>query len=282
MTAKLTQEEYEHRIHGLGVAVLEEYQGLKKPILHLCKCGREWVSSPGNVLNGQKCKECKRKQMKLRFSKSRGLYETELKPLGIKLLGDYINSRTKTDHICVCGRKFNARPHRVLQGDKCGICTKNKDKLITHRDYLNQLAAREIKVAPIDIYVNMRTKIKHRCVCGNEWDSSPINVLNGWLCGCERSRGEIEIREWLISRGVKFKQEYSFPDLKYKRLLRYDFALFSKEGLFCLIEFQGKQHFKQVGTWHRSKQDFTESQNRDALKREYAERNGIPLIEMMS
>jgi hypothetical protein len=248
--------------------------------LHICKCGKKWLAAPDNVLTGQKCSACKREQMYSKFAKTKEQYEAELHPLGIKLVGPYINSRTKTTHICLCGREFSARPTRVLQGGKCGICTKNKDKLLTHQDYLNRLAERGIKVIPIETYVSMRTKIKHRCVCGNEWDSKPINVLNGWLCGCERSRGEVEIREWLNCHGNEFQQEYSFPDLKYRKHLRYDFALFNGKDLTCLIEFHGSQHFKPIGAWHRTERDFKDLQLRDAMKREYAKRNGIRLIEL--
>jgi len=281
MTAKLSQEEYRDRVNCLGVTVLGEYQGRKTPILHLCRCGKEWVAPPDNVLAGQKCANCKREQMQVKFTKPKINYENELQQLGIKLIGDYINARKKTDHICVCGREFSARPQRVLHGDKCGICTKNKDKLIYHKDYLNQLAERKIKVTPLESYVNMRTKIKHRCVCGNDWSTKPPNVLNGWLCGCERSKGEVQVREWLDAYGFEYQQEYSFSDLKCRRLLRYDFALFQGNGLLCLVEFHGRQHFNYTKSgWFKSEEDFKEQQMRDKKKRDYAKRNDLKLIEI--
>jgi len=281
MSIRLTQEVYERRVRLLGISVLGKYQGRKKSILHLCRCGREWESSPDNVLSGNKCPKCKREQMQAKFTKTKDQYEIELQSLGVKLTSEYVNSHTKTDHICICGRVFIAAPHRILQGDKCGICTKNKDKLITHQNYLDQLSGREIKVTPLEKYVSMRTKIKHRCICGNEWDTNPSNVLNSWLCGCERSRGEIEIRDWLTEKGIEYKQEFSFPDLKCQRLLRYDFALFHSGQLNSLIEFHGEQHFNhQRSSWFKTEDDFKKLQFRDKMKRDYAKRNGIKLIEI--
>lgn len=59
------------------------------------------------------------------------------------------------------------------------------------------------------------------------------------------SRGEIKIEEILTKAGLKFKEEYSFPDLvsSSNRALRFDFAVFDdNDELDFLIEFQGVQH----------------------------------------
>ena len=60
------------------------------------------------------------------------------------------------------------------------------------------------------------------------------------------SRGEIKIEEILTAAGLRFQEEYSFPDLVSSsgRPLRFDFAVFDDEGeLDFLIEYQGIQHY---------------------------------------
>lgn len=56
----------------------------------------------------------------------------------------------------------------------------------THEEYVNEIIHFNVEV--IDIYINARTPILHRCKeCGYEWNISPDNVLHGY--GCPRCAG---------------------------------------------------------------------------------------------
>lgn len=51
-------------------------------------------------------------------------------------------------------------------------------------------------------------------------------------------------------------------------------------ALQVLIECQGEQHYKFVPHFHGMKSEYKESEKRDQLKREWAEQQGIPLLEI--
>lgn len=115
-----------------------------------------------------------------------------------------------------------------------------------------------------------------RCDCGNFTSVSYSNLLGGQQsCGCLISKGEEEIYKLLLSNNVSFKTQYSFSDLKGNNggLLRFDFAIFKNDYLHHLIEFQGEQH-----TMKWSKFFDLSIQEHDAKKKEYCEKNHIPLI----
>lgn len=61
------------------------------------------------------------------------------------------------------------------------------------------------------------------------------------------------------------------------QLLFFDFYI---PALQLLIECQGEQHYKYVPHFHGMKADYKESKKRDQLKREWAEQEQIPLLEI--
>lgn len=62
--------------------------------------------------------------------------------------------------------------------------------------------------------------------------------------------------------------------------MRYDFAILDANGdIKCFIECQGEQHYKPVDDFGGVSQFEIQKRN-DQKKREYAEQNNIPLIEI--
>lgn len=82
------------------------------------------------------------------------------------------------------------------------------------------------------------------CDCGNYCEVQHVYLSTGdtTSCGCIRSKGEFQIAQLLREHNINFQQEYTFDDLKDRLALRFDFAIFNKDKLVCLIEFQGEQH----------------------------------------
>lgn len=94
------------------------------------------------------------------------------------------------------------------------------------------------------------------------------------------SRGEIKIADILTAHGLKFEEEYSFPDLTTTagRPLRFDFAVFDDDDeLDFLIEFQGIQHYEPKGKFG-GKKGFGRQQYNDTRKRVYCYQHNITLI----
>lgn len=88
-----------------------------------------------------------------------------------------------------------------------------------------------------------------------------------------KSKGEKLILNYLKERNVNFKKEYCFKDLKIIRYLRFDFAIFNNDQLFCLIEFNGKQHYGI-----NSKYSNDRVYKSDKMKNDYCKKNNIKLI----
>ncbi len=94
----------------------------------------------------------------------------------------------------------------------------------------------------------------------------------------DRSKGEKMISKWLKKHKLHFKSEYSFPNLKAIKRLRYDFAILDdNDNVLALIEFQGDQHFHPVPRWGGLHGHLSTAKH-DQIKALYARRNNIPLF----
>lgn len=115
------------------------------------------------------------------------------------------------------------------------------------------------------------------CDCGNycEVQHTYLSTGDTTSCGCIRSKGEFQIAQLLKKHNVKFQQEYTFNDLKDQLALRFDFAIFNRDKLKCLIEFQGEQHLYPSNGFYR--EDLIKH---DKQKTEYCEQNNIPLYHL--
>ena len=94
------------------------------------------------------------------------------------------------------------------------------------------------------------------------------------------SRGEIKIEEILEAAGLKFQEEYSFPDLVSSsgRPLRFDFAVFDDDdNLDFLIEYNGIQHYEAKSKFGGSKGLYRQKYN-DTQKRKYCQNHNITLV----
>lgn len=120
-----------------------------------------------------------------------------------------------------------------------------------------------------------------QCDCGKILSIRGDSLKNGQKsCGCLRSKGEQKIKEILTLLELEFKEQYYFFDLKGKeRYLRFDFAIFNDEQLYCLIEYQGKQHYNNI-EYFGGEVEFLQRQSYDSLKRQYCKHNNIQLIEI--
>ena len=57
------------------------------------------------------------------------------------------------------------------------------------------------------------------------------------------------IGKWLDEHKIKYQKGYRFNECRNIRPLPFDFAVFSKNKLITLIEFDGKQHFETIEYW---------------------------------
>ena len=118
-----------------------------------------------------------------------------------------------------------------------------------------------------------------QCDCGNIHIVSGAALRKGVTqsCGClGNSTGEALIKQILDQAHIPYKQEYKFDDLIDKKQLRYDFAIFDKQGnLRELIEYDGRQHSDPTSNWYTE-----EVLKHDQMKTDYARKNNIPLLRI--
>lgn len=118
------------------------------------------------------------------------------------------------------------------------------------------------------------------CECGRLTDVESSHLKSGHTisCGCIKSKGEKEISEILFNNNISFCSELSFDDLKGygNGRLRFDFGIIQNEKICCLIEYNGKQHYKKTGGWCTDK-EFEIRRINDKRKLEYCQKNNIPL-----
>ena len=118
-----------------------------------------------------------------------------------------------------------------------------------------------------------------RCNCGKEIIVRGNALRTGAIksCGCLTSYKEEIIVQILQQYNIKFQQQYTFPDLKDKQLLRFDFAIFNQNNeLIGLIEYQGRQHYELNNNFNHNGL----LQIHDKMKKEYCEEKKINLLEL--
>lgn len=76
---------------------------------------------------------------------------------------------------------------------------------------------------------------------------------------------------------MDFVEEYSFSDLlsRFGNPLRFDFAIFHLKERYCLVEYQGSQHFDYSNDFGYEQREFS-----DPAKRAYCKRKNERLLEI--
>lgn len=93
------------------------------------------------------------------------------------------------------------------------------------------------------------------------------------------SKGEDKIADILNKENIKFIREKSFDDLRGGRY-RFDFYIPNFLGRPLIIEYDGEQHFLQVGKFYKSISDFKTAQEHDRRKNSYCLANKILLYRI--
>ena len=175
----------------------------------------------------------------------------------------------------------NQMAYNHLNGQGCNKCAKNKRNLTTEDFIKKSIEIHKDKYNYSNsIYINTKTKIEIICPYHGSYFTIANNHLhkNKYGCPmCDKSKGEIEVENILNKHKISYKPQFTFPDLKYKKRLRFDFGISKNNELKCLIEFNGKQHYKFNAFFHKTAEKFEASKIRDQLKIDYCFKNNIPL-----
>lgn len=257
-------------------------------------CGYEYLVAPSNFLCGKRCPKCSAQKRIQARTKSHEVFKREVYELvgdEYSVISQYINSETKLEiRHNTCKHIYSVKPNNFIMGKRCPECARKNQgayRKITKKEYIDRVA----KVVGdeynlISSYHNTTTKVTMRHnVCGHEWQITPKNFFKGRRCPiCSESIGENKIKKYCEINYYKYKRELSFSDCKNNKKLRFDFALFNKNKLIVLIEYQGEQHYKPIDFAGKGKawanKSFEKNQKRDQIKRDYCQTKGIKLIEI--
>lgn len=138
-------------------------------------------------------------------------------------------------------------------------------------------------------YKNNRTKMP--CKCINHQDiiqyKNYDSIKQHEGCSlCNASKGEKEIRNFLINNNYTYKPQYTIDKVigTGGRLLRFDFVVYLNDNFILLIEYDGLQHFEAVDFASKGKQwaeeQFELIKIKDKIKNEYCIENNIPLLRI--
>ena len=241
----------------------------------LCPTHGEFEQLPKHHLGGSGCSKCSGNHKKNTntfiseaINKHHNKYDYSLV--------NYKSIHGKVDIICDKHGVFKQTPSHHLNGSGCPKCGND---VISKEDFIIKA-----KLIHSDFYeyskvnfISTKKKVKILCPVHGEFEQTPYHHYNGSGCSmCRESKGEREIRKYLIDNGISFLPQHRFPDCKDKRSLPFDFYL--PEHNTC-IEFDGEQHFKVKELWG-GKAGLLDRQNKDSIKTEYCKNNNIKLIRV--
>lgn len=296
MTKRKTHAEFCEQIKSLvgnEYNVLGSYIGKDKPVLMKHnKCAYEWDVQPNNfLLRGSRCPKCAGLVKKTTKQFKQEVFD--LVGDEYKVLGEYIGAHSdiKLIHnISVCGHEFDTTPNKfVTKNNRCPKCFGTPK--LTQEEFENrvkELVDNEYLVIGKYIDTDEKVQMKHNTEnCNYQYPVRAGNFLYG-KARCpkcrNKSKGEIEIRSILDELNINYVSQYKLNGCKNKYLLRFDFAIFKDNKLYCLIEFDGRQHFEPVIFGNQSYQDSIENfeltKENDNIKNAYCNNNNIKLLRI--
>lgn len=254
---------------------LMNYQGYNKKIKIICPIHNTFEQTPANHLK-YGCQKCSgnfninnddfinqaNEKHKNFYSYKESLYKT---------------MKEKIIIICPIHGNFKQTPEKHLKGQGCLICSgKNKKTTGTFIKEANEIHNYFYSYEETN-YIQSHKNICITCPIHGLFKQTPTNHLTGKGCpNCAASKGEKVITKFLKSNNINFKPQYTFNDLKYKNLLRFDFGVMDNtNNLKFLIEFNGIQHYTYTHFFHKDLKHFNISCLKDKLKKEYCVKNNI-------
>lgn len=242
------------------------------------------------VVEGRRCLFC---------SKSRPTYTTEIFRKRVKELtngeyeplGEYVKTHQKVKMLHKkCGTIFEVTPsHFISDGTRCVKCLYASMRIENYQKGLDKMGNKKFEL--VSEYVNYHSDITLRHVsCGRKFKTRPVNVKRQFddygelacpFCDVKTFKGEENINEILLENNTVFRREYRDSRCRNKRALKFDFAIFSKEGdLKGLIEFDGEQHYVKGKLFSETSKRFRDTQLRDSIKNKFSKDYNIPLLRI--
>ena len=195
---------------------------------------------------------------------------------------------------CDCGNYIVVQGSVLRRGDtkSCG-CLQSEESANRAKERTIDLTRKRFGLLTVVERVSVSDDSnfeKWRCICdcGNEKLADGYYLRKGMIssCGClKQSKYELYVIQYFSEKNyespIDYEYQKRFEDLRgyADGMLSYDFATYKNGKLFSLIECQGQQHYMPVGIFG-GKEQFAKQQLHDEIKKEYAEKLKVPLIEI--
>lgn len=186
MGKKKTIEKFKQEVKELGndeyEVLNDEYFGNKVHLEFLHKtCGFKFMSKPNTFTSGSRCPLCSGK-----IRKDINYFKDEVKNLvgdEYEVVGEYINTHTKTMFKHNCGNTFEMSPHNFISGQRCKFC-QHRSYVKTTEEFKNEVKELiDDEYSVLGEYKNNKTKILFRHnKCGKEYMVTPSDFLCGYRC----------------------------------------------------------------------------------------------------
>lgn len=296
MAKRLSNEEFKKRLYeeyGNEYLNIEEYKNKRTKIkFKHSKCGTEFETLPFDLIRGlKKCPKCMREKLKTMHLKGRDEFQDEFNKVSngeYELLSEYKGSskKIKVRHN-ECGYVFEPTPNNfVNKGSRCPKCSNRKKKsTLEFSKEVYSISNGEYEVVSEYLGTNKKIVMFHN-ECNSCYETTPQKFLSGCRCtSCNESKGEAEVRRILLKYELDFSKQYRFSDCRGKKYpLPFDFAVFNKNELSFLIEYDGEQHYKPITfkgiDVKKSLEQFEKCKINDSIKNDYCKRNNIKLIRI--
>ena len=287
MRRKTTEEfikSYTDKFPQSSLQIIGKYVNARTKIKYRCKeCNRTFEALPSNLMNGQKCPKCGKKEWGEKRRTQAEEFKEKLYKLNqnIQLLDEYKTSREKVTCYCkICKKTWKRTAALLLLNPKCPICNYKKGRTTrkSHNAFVAELKEINPDIEVLGKYKTRNKKIKVKCKkCSHKWKASPGNLLMGTGCPiCNISKGENKIKKFLCENNIKFIQQYRMDKCRDKYPLPFDFYL--PEYNMC-IEYDGQQHFMPLG-YNGGNEKMIYTQNHDQIKNNFCKDNNINLLRI--
>lgn len=301
MSIRKTQKEFENEVFelcGNEYSVLGKYiNGETKIEMKHIKCGNIYDVRPLSFIsNGRRCPKCANKIRKKnlqtvdRTNLTTKQFEEKLhSDFGneYKVLSEYENRNKKIKILhTACGTTFYKKPSIIVQGSLCPNCSKLNIGLEEIKNKILECEnGNEYEV--IGTPQNANNIVLKHLPCGNEYTirlRSFINLGNRCQFCCNRtnSKGMKRIRNWLIKEQIVFQEQFKDSRCKNKKELPFDFYIELEDKYFCLIEYDGEQHFSPRFGYNKEDRvkNFEISKINDKIKDDFCNKYEIELIRI--
>jgi len=199
---------------------------------------------------------------------------------------DYQGGRIPVCIVCLIHGEFYMSPSNHIHNKhncyKCSLITRGSKR----RKSISQFISDAVTVHG-DLYDYSKTVYQHNgekititCARHGDFKCSPKDHLysKSGCPTCSSSKGEIQVRNILISNNIRFIEQYRFKNCRRKLPLPFDFYL---PELNICIEYDGEGHYRPIPRGRSiDTVGLEQSKTHDDIKTDYCKRNGILLIRI--